>query len=210
MNSNDKNNKKQIAANKTNLHMQDFSENAENYTYDEFKKLIIRKLNSISYKLDIMENRFNMLEEKIQFSCHDFDSQECDIHFPISTVTELISFEDQLQEIKFRDTVLNVFKLVGRVDAHAMIQNIMKKVMTDTLAQNFSWTGKRNKRSFKDLNFSKMIIQAVRVKYNGLTDNDIAEYTSKWLSQATVRVQREKHNQEEKGKALEEDDITKK
>ncbi|XP_024887984.1 uncharacterized protein LOC112464921, partial [Temnothorax curvispinosus] len=158
MNSNNKNNKKQIAANKTNLHMQDFSENAENYTYDEFKKLIIRKLNSISYKLGIIENRFNMLEEKIQFSCHDFDSQECDIHFPISTVTELISFEDQLQEIKFRDTVLNVFKLVGGVDAHAMIRNIMKKVMTDTLAQNFSWTGKRNKRNFKDLNLSKMII----------------------------------------------------
>ncbi|XP_024885615.1 uncharacterized protein LOC112463438 [Temnothorax curvispinosus] len=161
MNSNNKNNKKQIAANKTNLHMQDFSENAENYTYDEFKKLIIRKLNSISYKLGIIENRFNMLEEKIQFSCHDFDSQECDIHFPISTVTELISFEDQLQEIKFRDTVLNVFKLVGGVDAHAMIRNIMKKVMTDTLAQNFSWTGKRNKRSFKDLNLSKMIIRKI-------------------------------------------------
>lgn len=35
------------------------------------------------------------------------------------------------------------------------------------------------------------ITEAIRVKYNNLTDNDIAEYTSKWLSQATVRVQRD-------------------
>lgn len=47
-----------------------------------------------------------MLEEKMQFSCHTYDSQECDIHFPISTLTELISFEDQLQEIKFKGKVV--------------------------------------------------------------------------------------------------------
>jgi len=37
-----------------------------------------------------------------------------------------------------------------------------------------------------------IITEAVRVKHNQMTDNDIAEYTSKWLSQATVRVQRDK------------------
>lgn len=42
----------------------------------------------------------------MQFSCHTYDSQECDIHFPISTLTELIFFEDQLQEIKFKDKVV--------------------------------------------------------------------------------------------------------
>lgn len=35
------------------------------------------------------------------------------------------------------------------------------------------------------------ITEAVRVKHNELTDNNIAEYTSKWLSQAPVRVQRD-------------------
>lgn len=36
------------------------------------------------------------------------------------------------------------------------------------------------------------ITEAVRIKHNELTDNDFAEYTSKWLSQATVRIQRDK------------------
>lgn len=37
------------------------------------------------------------------------------------------------------------------------------------------------------------ITEAVRMKYKELTDNDIAVYTSKWLSQAAVRVQRDKY-----------------
>ncbi|XP_011858099.1 PREDICTED: uncharacterized protein LOC105555682 isoform X2 [Vollenhovia emeryi] len=198
MNSNDKNNKK-LAVNNTNLHMQNSPENIEkDLCAYEFKKQIIGKLNKILYKLDNIENRINMTEEKMQFSYHTYDNDESDIHFPISTLTELISFEDQLQNTKFKDKVLNIFKFVGGVNAHAMIRNIMKMVMTDTLAQNFSWTGRKNKRSFKDLSLSKMIIQAVCVKQKELTENDIAEYTSKWLSQATVRVQRDKHIQEEK------------
>lgn len=149
-NSNDRNNK-QIATNNIKI-LQDSSENTEkDLSAYEFKKQIIGKLNKILYKLDGIEIKINMLEEKMQFSCHSYDGQdECDIHFPISTLTELISFEDQLQEIEFKDKVLNVLKLVGRVDGHAMIRNIMKKVITDTLAQNFNWTGKKNKRSFKD------------------------------------------------------------
>lgn len=48
-----------------------------------------------------------MLEEKMQSSCHTYDNQdESDIHFPISTLTELTTFEDQLQEIKFKDKIV--------------------------------------------------------------------------------------------------------
>lgn len=37
------------------------------------------------------------------------------------------------------------------------------------------------------------ITEAVHIKRNELTNNDFAEYTSKWLSQATVRIQRDKY-----------------
>lgn len=189
----DINNKKQLDTNNK-FCMQDFPRDKigkGNLYDDEFKKLIITKVNRILYKLDVIDNRLNMLEEKMHFSRHSYVSQECDIHFPISTLIELTSFEEQLQEIKFKDEVLNIFKMVGGLNAHAMIRNILKKVMVDTLAQSFSWTGKNNKHCFKDLGLSKIIIQAVRVTHS-ITDNDIAEYTSKWLAQAAVRVQRDK------------------
>lgn len=48
---------------------------------------------------------------------------------------------------------------MGGNNAYAMIRNILRQVTTDTLAQNFNWSGKKNKRSFKDLNLSKAIIR---------------------------------------------------
>lgn len=56
----------------------------------------------------------------------------------------------------------------------------------------------KNKRSFKDLKLSKVVIQAVHMSHKDITDNDIAEYASKWLAQATVRIAREKVEETEK------------
>lgn len=46
-----------------------------------------------------------------------------------------------------------------------MIRNIMKTAMTDNLAQNFSWAGRKSKRTFKDLGLSKIIIRKFFIFY---------------------------------------------
>ncbi|GAB1865731.1 hypothetical protein CAJAP_06810 [Camponotus japonicus] len=73
-----------------------------------------------------------------------------------------------------------------------MIRNILRKIITNTLAQDFSWAGRKTKRCFKDLSLTKIIIQAVRTMYGSVTDNEIAESISKWLTQASLRTQRER------------------
>lgn len=40
-----------------------------------------------------------------------------------------------------------------------MIRNILRKIITNTLAQDFSWAGKKIKRCFKDLSLTKIIIR---------------------------------------------------
>lgn len=54
---------------------------------------------------------------------------------------------------------VNIFKLVGGNTAYMMIRNIFKKALTNVLVQNFSWTGKKNKRSFKALGLARIIIR---------------------------------------------------
>ena len=71
----------------------------------DLTKQIIGKINKVLYKLDNIENRFDILEEKIQPSRHYNDS-EYDIQFPISTFTELINFEEQIKEATFKDKVV--------------------------------------------------------------------------------------------------------
>jgi len=47
-------------------------------------------------------------------------------------------------------------KLVGGSNPHVMVRNMLKKILTNTLAQQFSWAGK-TKRTFKDLKLANVI-----------------------------------------------------
>jgi len=50
---------------------------------------------------------------------------------------------------------------------HIMTNNILKKVMTNSLAVKFSWAGMKQKLPFKDLGLSKIIIRTfVFIKFN--------------------------------------------
>lgn len=40
---------------------------------------------------------------------------------------------------------------------YVMLRNILKTAIADTLATQFSWNGKKNKRCFKDLGVTKLI-----------------------------------------------------
>ena len=73
----------------------------------EFKKLVLVKLNRIIYKLDTFENRFDKFEaEKAQYSKPACIIQESSIQFPISTLPQLTLFEEQLQDMKFKEDVV--------------------------------------------------------------------------------------------------------
>ncbi|XP_077256487.1 uncharacterized protein LOC143894216 [Temnothorax americanus] len=72
-----------------------------------------------------------------------------------------------------------------------MIRNILKKMLTNPLAQQFSRAGRKNKHSFKNLKLANIITQAVRTVHRQITDAEIANSISKWLSQGTLRFQRE-------------------
>ncbi|XP_071577867.1 uncharacterized protein [Temnothorax nylanderi] len=168
------------------------SRNDENVYTHEFKKIILRKLNKILYKMETIEKNIEMFDKKVQYSNQPCIAQKSNIQFPIGTLPELTLFEEQLQDMKFKEDVLNTFYLVGGHSAHIMIRNIFKTAITDNFATQFTWTGKKNKRCFKDLGLSKLIIQAVRMSYKEMTENEFAEYASKWLAQATVRIARQK------------------
>lgn len=162
----------------------------ENYVFNDFKKQTIYKLNKILYKLDTMQNKMNLLEEKMLYPVNA-DEEFINVQLPISLYEDLLLFEEQLSEERFKNKLINILKLVGGSNPHVMIRNMLKKLLTNTLAQQFSWVGKKAKRSFKDLRLANVIIQAVRTVHNQITDTEIANSIAKWLTQGTLRVQRE-------------------
>jgi len=98
-------------------------------------------------------------------------------------------------------------KLVGGYNSHVMIRNILKKMLTNPLAQQFSWAGRKNKHSFKDLKLANIITQAVRAVHRQITDAEIANSISKWLSQGTLRFQRESNSKKKYSYVEEEEHV---
>jgi len=67
---------------------------------------MLGKLNRILYKLDTIENKLEIFQEKIQYQNQSSIIQENNIQFPICTLSELTLFEEQLQEMRFKEDVV--------------------------------------------------------------------------------------------------------
>ena len=58
------------------------------------------------YKLDTIENRLDIQQEKRLSPDQICNFQDIDTLLPIRTIADLTSFEEQLKEIKFQDDVV--------------------------------------------------------------------------------------------------------
>jgi len=68
---------------------------------------MLGKLNRILFKLDTIENKFEMLEEKVvQFGNQSCIQKNNNIQSPICTLAELTVFEEQLQDTRFKKDVV--------------------------------------------------------------------------------------------------------
>lgn len=68
---------------------------------------MLSKLNRILFKLDTIENKFEILEQKVIQHKNQFCIQENNnIQFPICTLAELTFFEEQLQDTRFKEDVV--------------------------------------------------------------------------------------------------------
>ncbi|KMQ83162.1 e3 ubiquitin-protein ligase protein [Lasius niger] len=79
---------------------------------------------------------------------------------------------------------------IGGRDSRELIVNILKRMITNEIAVQYSLAGKLKKMGFKDLLLAKCIIRAVRLKDDKMTEKEMINYISKWLVQATLRHER--------------------
>lgn len=64
------------------------------------------KLNKILYKLDVIENKVNIVEEKMTSTYID---EECNIELPLLSTAQLALFEGQLEETVFKNHVVRYY-----------------------------------------------------------------------------------------------------
>ncbi|KAL5237527.1 hypothetical protein ACI65C_004937 [Semiaphis heraclei] len=113
---------------------------------------------------------------------------------PINTEERLKEIENKLlTDNSYFMLMLEDLKKLGGLNLQNIIINALAYTMSNTLASQYSWQGKRSKHAFeKDLpNFFKVILALSRYKNPNITNKEVAQVVIKWLVQAPLRASRE-------------------
>ncbi|XP_025160521.1 uncharacterized protein LOC109503823 [Harpegnathos saltator] len=158
----------------------------------DFHNFILRKLNTILLKLDIIDERLIRVEDyNLNRNNVTNASENVNFDLPASTVEELQLIDRQLQDKSVATEMTRQLSLLGGKDYHDVISYMMKHILTNTLAIQYSWASTKMKDPFKKLRITKCIIDATRTHKNNLTNKEIEDLIARWLILAKQRSERE-------------------
>ncbi|KAL1490509.1 hypothetical protein ABEB36_013191 [Hypothenemus hampei] len=94
--------------------------------------------------------------------------------------------------IKFSIITLKRFKFCEGKTVSTVTNAVLKKIMNNVTATEYSWQGRKGKKSLHNLfRLSALIKKAVREKCPSCTDTEIESAIGYWLAQAKARIQRQ-------------------
>ncbi|XP_065306228.2 uncharacterized protein [Dermacentor albipictus] len=149
-----------------------------------FQRHVLRLLNTLRFMLEQQADTLNKLCDMLPTSsvteCADLLSH------PLSSLEELQEFDDKLDAGKFKILVHELTQLGGK-DAYCATKRILSYCITDEVAAQFSWMGRKGKLSFSALKIAKAIADAARKAPNA-TAADVEASIKSWLRHAPERV----------------------
>ncbi|XP_025263349.1 uncharacterized protein LOC105256831 [Camponotus floridanus] len=161
----------------------------------DFQTEILRKLNIIIHQVKMVDKRLEIHEEQCRFSLdrrEDDILQDEEIGLPLHNELALDILETKLKNKEFFESIVYTLKGLGGFDVHSCTINLLKKLITNPLAEMYSMAGAKKKKAFQDLILYKIILKTVRVHYKDTTETEIAQIIAKWLVQAKARRERKK------------------
>ncbi|XP_064462751.1 uncharacterized protein LOC135373582 [Ornithodoros turicata] len=111
---------------------------------------------------------------------------------PFQDLQAFLQFDARYSAQAQRMEMENALMRYGGTDEKDTTKRILSHLMSDTVAQQFSYRGRKGKENFSALNMCKIIIRSVlkNPRAKGVTEAQVEEYIKSWLAHATERVQR--------------------
>ncbi|GAB1862402.1 hypothetical protein CAJAP_03481 [Camponotus japonicus] len=117
--------------------------------------------------------------------------------FPIKTTDSLKEVETKIENNSaFKGKLIKSLTQVTSTDIKKTIRNILHYLITDEMAQDYSWLGQRRKAAFQNLEISKILTLVVKMRHQDATYEQIYSISAEWLKHAKQRVQRKSHKEE--------------
>ncbi|XP_054261016.1 uncharacterized protein LOC128985496 isoform X1 [Macrosteles quadrilineatus] len=164
---------------------------------EEWKRKISNELAYLKLKLDaIYEVVVTLQASQSKTSDDIFEeseaaSQNIDIICnPIENESHLENFEKKLQEKKTYDFVVKDLSRLGGTTTKEVTKRILRKLLSDKLAQHYSFHGFKKKKVFGTLKMKNVIFDAVRKTPSTTqsSDAEIEGVVKDWLRQAKFRL----------------------
>lgn len=183
-----------------------------NVSNSEFQRYVIRKLIDITFTISSIDkqqkhlndklNTVNIILQRIEtfYSNEKIQDKETEEslmdNFPISNIEDLQQFEKLLIEgtINRKELIKQLLRIGGN-DIKGVTYNLLRKLISDKLASEFSYIGAKKKRVFYDLELRKIIFNVVQIQFAQATECNIADPIKSWLRHAKERHLKKNNNE---------------
>ncbi|KAL3178536.1 hypothetical protein MRX96_038427 [Rhipicephalus microplus] len=107
--------------------------------------------------------------------------------YPATTEEELRTLEASLENSIIFAALVKELGQIGGCDISTTTKRVMKRLLHDSVAVLYSYTGRKGKRRAAELNIVRLVFAAVRTTCKA-TDAEISHVTGDWLRFANARL----------------------
>ncbi|XP_024893112.1 uncharacterized protein LOC112468236 [Temnothorax curvispinosus] len=135
---------------------------------DDLKTSMNANLNGLTSLIREVIERLDKLEKnseslKVQSVLDECNTLEV---FPIETAASLKEVESMIENNSaFKKNLITSLTQVTSADIKKTIRNILHYLITDEMAQKYSWLGQRHKAAFQNLQISKILTLVVQMRH---------------------------------------------
>ncbi|XP_039293077.1 uncharacterized protein LOC120353431 [Nilaparvata lugens] len=106
---------------------------------------------------------------------------------PMKTEESLLKIEEELRDNHSKNNMVNYLSKIGENSINDMTKRIMRRLIGDELAKDYSWFGAKGKKQFSILQSARVLEKAVKMGFQEATEKTIEEATKNWLRHAPER-----------------------
>ncbi|XP_011696228.1 PREDICTED: uncharacterized protein LOC105454941 [Wasmannia auropunctata] len=115
--------------------------------------------------------------------------------FPIKDEANLQLIDTKLKnDTRYRNEMIKQLSRLTRDDLKATCIGLMRAIISNELAVNYSWFGAKKKQIFSQLEICKVILSVIRKSHIDATDEKISAPIKVWLAHAKERLGRRAEN----------------
>lgn len=159
---------------------------------DDFKRIVLNELSLLNSKLNTwLEKVDTMMISRTESASYQSNDRgplaEILLILPLKDEEDLKKTEEWLSEELNEKLLINELSRIGGGTTVQTTRKIMYRLISNTLGMKFSWEGKKNKQTFKNLKLSTVILESVKRFKSQSTETEIINTIKLWLVRSKDR-----------------------